>query len=83
MTWRLYVPEEINYALTRGKNGTKPWMVNRCAPNPVSFVDGCDVWCEMPRHMTGPAWRPQGKFVECLEANGWRGMNRWGSMLLS
>ena len=37
----LPIPKGINYAATQGRNGSEPWMVKCCAPNPVSFIDGC------------------------------------------
>lgn len=45
----LPIPKGINYAATQGRNGSESWMVKCCAPNPVSLVDGCYVWCELPK----------------------------------
>ncbi|KAK0739982.1 hypothetical protein B0T18DRAFT_416991 [Schizothecium vesticola] len=49
----LPIPKGINYAALQGRNGSEPWMVKCCAPNPVNLVDGCWVWCELPKiHIT-------------------------------
>lgn len=62
----LPIPKGINYGATQGRNGSEPWMVKCCAPNPVSLVDGCYVWCELPKARITTL--PDGKRVATLEA---------------
>jgi hypothetical protein len=73
----LPIPKGINYAATQGRNGSEPWMVKCCAPNPVSLVDGCYVWCELSK--TQITTLTDGKkytdFGNCLRLNG-RGKDR-------
>ncbi|KAK4234937.1 hypothetical protein C8A03DRAFT_37248 [Achaetomium macrosporum] len=35
------IPKDINYALAPGHDVSAPWMVECCAPNPVSLIAGC------------------------------------------
>lgn len=68
----LPIPKGINYGATQGRNGSEPWMVKCCAPNPVSLVDGCYVWCELPkaRITTLPDGKKSSDFGSCLRTNG-------------
>ncbi|KAK4121848.1 hypothetical protein N657DRAFT_647331 [Parathielavia appendiculata] len=42
------VPQDINYVLVPGTNISAPWMTECCAPNQVSLISGCYLWCEIP-----------------------------------
>lgn len=48
-------------------------MVKCCAPNSVSLVDGCWVWCELPktRITTLPNSKKTTDFATCLKTSGW------------
>lgn len=73
----LPIPKGINYAATQGRNGSEPWMVKCCAPNPVTLVDGCYVWCELPKTQitTSTDGKKNTDFMTCLRLNG-RGKDR-------
>lgn len=68
----LPIPKGINYAATQGRNGSEPWMVKCCAPNPVSLVDGCYVWCELPKTQitTLKDGKKNTDFLNCIRVNG-------------
>ncbi|KAK0619635.1 hypothetical protein B0T14DRAFT_211037 [Immersiella caudata] len=43
------IPANLNIALMAGQNISVPWMAKCCAPNHVKMVNGCFLWCEIPR----------------------------------
>ncbi|KAK1827041.1 hypothetical protein QBC39DRAFT_362945 [Podospora conica] len=68
----LPIPKGINYAAVQGRNGSEPWMVKCCTPNPVNLVDGCWVWCQLPKERitTLPDGKKETDFMTCLKQNG-------------
>lgn len=45
----LPIPQNINVVATPGNDTSYPPMQLCCAPNRVQIVDGCYLWCEIPR----------------------------------
>lgn len=80
------VPDPIQYPIPRDKsfaflpavngNGSPPWMLECCQPNPVSLIDGCYLWCQLPAPSTVPAGvdfsnaARMRNFSRCLKNNG-------------
>lgn len=44
------IPQNINVMVRAGTNTSNHAMTTCCAPNRVQIVDGCYLWCEVPRH---------------------------------
>ncbi|KAK5659491.1 hypothetical protein OQA88_692 [Cercophora sp. LCS_1] len=68
----LPIPRDINFALTPGRNGSEPWMVKCCEPNPVSLISGCYLWCELPASQifVDKDGKKSTDFGQCLSLNG-------------
>jgi len=45
----LPIPQNINVVATPGNDTSYPPMKACCEPNRVQIVDGCYLWCEMPK----------------------------------
>jgi hypothetical protein len=45
----LPIPQNINVVSTPGNDTAYPPMASCCAPNRVQIVDGCYLWCEIPK----------------------------------
>ncbi|KAK0719380.1 hypothetical protein B0H67DRAFT_483521 [Lasiosphaeris hirsuta] len=65
------IPKDMNVALLPGTNGSASWMVDCCEPNPVSLVNGCYLWCEIPpSHIhKGSDGKAHSDFDSCLVAH--------------
>lgn len=68
----LPIPKGINYAIVKGRNGSEPWMVKCCAPNPVSLIGGCYIWCELSAAQihTNKDGKKYSDFGNCIKVNG-------------
>ncbi len=45
----LPIPQNINVMVPTGTNTSNYAMTTCCAPSRVQIVDGCYLWCEVPR----------------------------------
>lgn len=45
----LPIPQNINVVATPGNDTSYPPMKACCEPNRVQIVDGCYLWCEIPK----------------------------------
>ncbi|KAI1859982.1 uncharacterized protein JN550_011793 [Neoarthrinium moseri] len=58
--------------ILNGGNATYRAMQTCCSPNPVSVVDNCVVWCELPPAITdkGQNGTEATALADCLRSNG-------------
>ena len=70
------IPKNINYAFVPAGDGntSSPWMVNCCTP-PISLIDNCYIWCEMPGGKDAPPGELEQQFIMtrftgCVKRNG-------------
>jgi hypothetical protein len=64
------IPRDINFALAPLTNASEPWMIGCCSPNPVSVINKCYMWCEIPESRVYKTdGQTKSDFSECFNYN--------------
>ncbi len=81
----LPIPQNINVMVRTGTNTSNPAMSTCCAPNRVQIVDGCYLWCEVPRRYFNGSTSQSGvtsSLMSCIRAAN-RGRNNTDESIIT
>lgn len=73
----LPIPHDVRVAVVPGTNTSAAWMIDCCYPNAVNLVEGCYLYCVVPKNMTNVS-----VFAECLQVHG-RNLNESNIVIIS